>query len=84
MCNLETAYSEAAFIVAGDFNKGHLRKTLHKFYQHISCDYMRNTDRGSLLLSFFLGYAKQEQEAPVVWTAQYWSDQLKSMFQVCF
>ena len=35
LCKLETTYPEAAFIVAGDFNKANLRKTLKKFYQHI-------------------------------------------------
>ena len=34
---LETTYLEVAFIVAGDFNKANLRKTLLKFYQHIDC-----------------------------------------------
>ena len=37
LCKLETTYPEAAFIVAGDFNKANLRKTLPKFYQHINC-----------------------------------------------
>ena len=37
LCKLETTYPEAAFIVAGDFNKANLRKILPKFYQHIDC-----------------------------------------------
>jgi hypothetical protein len=37
LCKLKTTYPEAAFIVAGDFNKANLRKTLLKFYQHIAC-----------------------------------------------
>jgi hypothetical protein len=31
-------YPEASFIVAGDFNEAHFRKTLRKFYQHIACN----------------------------------------------
>jgi ribosome assembly protein 1 len=34
---LETRYPEAAFIIAGDFNKANLRTKLPKFYQHIDC-----------------------------------------------
>lgn len=30
-------YTEAAFIVAGDFNKANLLTSLPKFYQHIDC-----------------------------------------------
>jgi hypothetical protein len=37
LCQLETIYPEAAFIVAGDFNKANLRTRLPKFYQHIDC-----------------------------------------------
>ena len=37
LCKLETTYPEAAFIVAGDFNKAKLRTRLPKFYQHIEC-----------------------------------------------
>jgi hypothetical protein len=37
LCKLETTYPEAAFIVAGDFNKANLRKTLPKFYKNIYC-----------------------------------------------
>jgi hypothetical protein len=37
LCKLETTYPEAAFIVAGDFNKANLRQRLLKFYQHIVC-----------------------------------------------
>ena len=37
LCKLETIYLEAAFIVAGDFNKANLRTMLPKFYQHIDC-----------------------------------------------
>jgi hypothetical protein len=37
LCKLETTYPEAAFIVAGDFNKTNLRTRLPKFYQHIDC-----------------------------------------------
>ena len=37
LCKLETTYPEAAYIVAGDFNKENLRKKLQKFYQHIDC-----------------------------------------------
>jgi hypothetical protein len=37
LCKLETTYPEATFIIAGDFNKANLRKTLPKFYQHIDC-----------------------------------------------
>ena len=37
LCKLETIYLEAAFIVAGDFNKANLRTRLPKFYQHIDC-----------------------------------------------
>ncbi|KAI3358299.1 hypothetical protein L3Q82_014676, partial [Scortum barcoo] len=33
----ETSRPEAAFIVAGDFNSGHLRKVLPRYHQHISC-----------------------------------------------
>ncbi|CDQ90121.1 unnamed protein product [Oncorhynchus mykiss] len=36
-CKLETTYPEAAFIVAGDFNKDNLKTRLPKFYQHIDC-----------------------------------------------
>uniref|UniRef100_A0A673ZB86 Reverse transcriptase domain-containing protein n=1 Tax=Salmo trutta TaxID=8032 RepID=A0A673ZB86_SALTR len=35
LCKLETIYPEAAFIVAGDFNKGNLRTRLPKCHQHI-------------------------------------------------
>ena len=35
LCKLETTYPEAAFIVAGDFNKANLKTRLPKFYQHI-------------------------------------------------
>uniref|UniRef100_A0A8C8MIY8 Uncharacterized protein n=1 Tax=Oncorhynchus tshawytscha TaxID=74940 RepID=A0A8C8MIY8_ONCTS len=35
LCKLETIYPEAAFIVAGDFNKANLKTRLPKFYQHI-------------------------------------------------
>jgi hypothetical protein len=34
---LETAYIEAVFIVAGDFNKANLKTRLPKFDQHIEC-----------------------------------------------
>ena len=34
---LGTIYPEAAFIVAGDFNKANLRTRLPKFHQHIDC-----------------------------------------------
>ena len=34
---LETTNPEAAFIVAGDFNKANLKTRLPKFYQHIDC-----------------------------------------------
>uniref|UniRef100_A0A8K9Y355 Endonuclease/exonuclease/phosphatase domain-containing protein n=1 Tax=Oncorhynchus mykiss TaxID=8022 RepID=A0A8K9Y355_ONCMY len=37
LCKLKTIYPEAAFIVAGDFNKSHLRTRLPKFYPHIDC-----------------------------------------------
>jgi hypothetical protein len=37
LCKLETIYTEAAYIVAGDFNKANLRKRLPKFFQHIDC-----------------------------------------------
>uniref|UniRef100_A0A8C7QER3 DNA-directed RNA polymerase n=1 Tax=Oncorhynchus mykiss TaxID=8022 RepID=A0A8C7QER3_ONCMY len=37
LCKLETTYPEAAFIVAGDFNKANLKTRLPKFYQHIDC-----------------------------------------------
>ena len=36
LCKLETIYPEAAFIVAGDFDKANLRTRLPKFYQHIA------------------------------------------------
>jgi hypothetical protein len=32
-----TTYPEAAFIVAGDFNKANLKTRLHKLYQNIEC-----------------------------------------------
>jgi hypothetical protein len=44
-CKLETIYPEAAFIVAGDFNKENLRKRLPKYYQYINC----NTRTGKTL-----------------------------------
>ena len=37
LCKLESTYPEAAFIVAGDFNKANLKTKLPKFYQHIDC-----------------------------------------------
>ena len=37
LCKLETIYPEAAFIVAGDFNKANLRTRWPKLYQHIDC-----------------------------------------------
>ena len=37
LCKLETIYPEAAFIVAGDFNKANLKTRLPKFDQHIDC-----------------------------------------------
>uniref|UniRef100_A0A4W5PN64 Endonuclease/exonuclease/phosphatase domain-containing protein n=1 Tax=Hucho hucho TaxID=62062 RepID=A0A4W5PN64_9TELE len=37
LCKLETTYPEAAFIVAGDFNKANLKTRLPKCYQHIEC-----------------------------------------------
>ena len=37
LCKLETTCAEAAFTVAGDFNKANLRETLPKFYQYIDC-----------------------------------------------
>ena len=37
LCKLDSIYPEAAFIVAGDFNKANLRTRLPKFYQHIDC-----------------------------------------------
>jgi hypothetical protein len=37
LCELETTYPEAAFIVARDFNKANLKTRLPKFYQHIDC-----------------------------------------------
>jgi hypothetical protein len=44
LCKLETIYPEAAFIVAGDFNKANLRTRLPKLYQHIDCSTrVRNT-----------------------------------------
>ncbi|KAI3372196.1 hypothetical protein L3Q82_007057 [Scortum barcoo] len=33
----QTAYPEAAFIVAGDFNHSNLKTVLPKFHQHVSC-----------------------------------------------
>jgi hypothetical protein len=38
LCKLETIYTEAAFIVAGDFNKAYLRTRLPKLYQYIDCN----------------------------------------------
>ncbi|CDQ68745.1 unnamed protein product [Oncorhynchus mykiss] len=37
LCKLESIYPEAAFIVAGDFNKANLKTRLPKLYQHIDC-----------------------------------------------
>jgi hypothetical protein len=37
LCKLETTYPDTTFIVARDFNKANLRKTLPTFYQHIDC-----------------------------------------------
>uniref|UniRef100_A0A8C7MZF5 Reverse transcriptase domain-containing protein n=1 Tax=Oncorhynchus kisutch TaxID=8019 RepID=A0A8C7MZF5_ONCKI len=37
LCKLESIYPEAAFIVAGDFNKANLKTRLPQFYQHIDC-----------------------------------------------
>ncbi|CDR18940.1 unnamed protein product [Oncorhynchus mykiss] len=37
LCKLESTYPEAAFIVAGDFNKANLKTRLPKLYQHIDC-----------------------------------------------
>ena len=37
LCKLETTYPEAAFIVAGDFNKANLKTRLPKLYRHIDC-----------------------------------------------
>jgi hypothetical protein len=37
LCKLETTYPDAAFILAGDFNKANLKTMLPKFYQHIEC-----------------------------------------------
>ncbi|XP_052332830.1 uncharacterized protein LOC127911022 [Oncorhynchus keta] len=37
LCRLESIYPEAAFIVAGDFNKANLKTRLPKLYQHIDC-----------------------------------------------
>ena len=37
LCKLETIHPEAAFIVAGDFNKAKMITRLPKFYQHIDC-----------------------------------------------
>jgi hypothetical protein len=37
LCKLENTHPEAALIVAGDFNKAYLMKTLPKFYQHLNC-----------------------------------------------
>ncbi|CDQ99807.1 unnamed protein product [Oncorhynchus mykiss] len=37
LCKLESIHPEAAFIVAGDFNKANLKTRLPKFYQHIDC-----------------------------------------------
>lgn len=45
----ETAYTEGTFIVAGDFNKGNLRKTLPKCYEHLCYSWCENSC--SLLLS---------------------------------
>lgn len=45
----ETAYPEGTFIVAGDVNKGNLRKTLPKCYQHLCYSWCENSC--SLLLS---------------------------------
>jgi endonuclease/exonuclease/phosphatase family metal-dependent hydrolase len=36
-CKLETTNPEAAFIVAGDFNKANQKTRLPKFYLHIGC-----------------------------------------------
>ena len=33
----ETAYPEAALLVAGDFNAGKLKSVLPHFYQHVKC-----------------------------------------------
>jgi hypothetical protein len=49
---LETIYSEAAFIVAGDFNKANLRTRLPKFYQHIDC----STHAGKTLDHFYSNF----------------------------
>lgn len=33
----QPVHTEAAFIVAGDFNHSNLKTVLAKFYQHVSC-----------------------------------------------
>ena len=35
LCKLESIHPEAAFIVAGDFNKANLKTRLPKLYQHM-------------------------------------------------
>jgi hypothetical protein len=99
-CKPETTYPEAAFIVAGDFNKANLRTRLSKFYEHIDCpDHCYSNFQNAYkalprppfgksdhdsILLLPSYRQKLKQEVPVLCTIQCWSDQSESMRQDCF
>ena len=95
LCNLETIYPEAAFIVAVDFNKANLRTRLPKFYQHIDCSCYSNfcnvykafhcspfstSDHDSILL--LPSYRqKLKQDVPELRTIQCWLTNRNPLFK---
>jgi hypothetical protein len=94
LCKLETTYPEAAFIVAGDFNKANLKSNAQPglakpwiivilTYNALPCTPFGKSHHDSILL--LPAYRqKLKQEAPVLRSVQRWSDQSYSTLQDCF
>ena len=99
LCKLETIYPDAAFVVAGDFNKVNLRQgylnsisisiAVHWYsnfrdaYKALPCPPFGKSDHDSILL--LPSYRqKLKQETPVLRSIQRWSDQSDSTLQDCF
>jgi hypothetical protein len=53
---MQTGNHISSFIVAGDFNKANLRKTLPKFYQHIDCSTRAGKTRDHCYSKFRYAY----------------------------
>ncbi len=92
----ETAHTDAAFIITGDFNKANFRTIAPKYFQLITintrgdrdaykslpCPPFGKSDHSSILL--LPAYRqKLKREAPALRTIQCWSDQSDAILQRC-